>query len=232
MLKRNKEDNTCHNEDNNFERIEETLKYMWELISTMSDDIFEIKKKLGLEGELHKGRRSDLGISNLIKIAIKQHPMLHPCSIFDEVSFHIAFSDGVDTRIYSKFKLPDGGTDVFEDEAKSKLFDDWVNKNKEYWLRQIKMYMAEIYGWKLFDSLKESSVKVPENDNSSKICDLMLASPEFKKFKYKIDTQEIVYFGAMSLAEKEQCFKLSTNEVDKKYIEELYKKSQTAKDLY
>jgi hypothetical protein len=198
----------------------------------MSDDVFEIKKKLGLEGELHEGKRSDLGISNLIKIAIKRHPFLHPCSIFDEISFHIAFSDGVDTRIYSKFKLPDGGTDVFEDEVKKKIFDDWVSKNKEYWVRQIRMTMGEVCGWKLFDGLKESSVKTSENEDGVKIYDLMRDSPEFKKFKYRIDTQEIIYFGMMSLEEKEGCLKANISEIDKKYIEELFKKSQTAKESY
>ncbi len=60
----------------------------------------------------------------------------------------------------------------------------------------------------------------------------MKDSPEFKKFKYRIDTQEIIYFGMMSLEEKEQCLKVSISEIDKRHIEELYRKSQSAKEKY
>jgi len=67
---------------------------------------------------LHKGRRTNFGVQNLLKIAIKQNSILHPHSIFEEISYHIAFSDGVDTRIHNTFKLPDGGMDVFEDKTK------------------------------------------------------------------------------------------------------------------
>ncbi len=230
MFKHDKEDSTSHNDK--FESFEENLNHIWELITTVSDDVFEIKRKLGLEAELHKGKRSDLGIHNLLKIAVKQHPILHPSSIFDEVSYHIAFSDGVDTRIHTSYRLPDGGTDVFEDETKKKIFDDWVSKNKEYWVRQIRMTMGEVCGWKLFDGLKESSIKTSENEDSVKIYELMKDSPEFKKFKYRIDTQEIIYFGMMSLEEKEQCLKVSISEIDKRHIEELYRKSQSAKEKY
>lgn len=234
MFNRNKENNSCpSSDDNNIERMEETLKCMWELITTVSDDIAEIKNKLGLANQLHKGKRSDSGIYNLIDIAIKQNPILHPCSIFDEVlSYHLAFSDGVDTKIYSKFKLPDGGTDIFEDETKRKVFDDWVSKNKEYWVRQIKMNMGEICGWKTLDSLKESSVKVAENEDDSKIYDLMKVSPEFQKFKYRIDTQEIAYFGVMSIDERNKCTNAVISETEKKYINELFEKSQSAKEKY
>ncbi len=222
MGNRNKEDGPSN--DENFERMEESLKCVWELVTTVSDDIFEIKNKLGLEAELHKGKRSDSGIANLIDIAIKQNLKLHPCSIFDEVlSYHLAFSDGVDTNIYIRTKV-----DVFEDETKRKAFNDWVSKNKEYWVRKIKSRIGEICGWGLLDALKESSLKVAENDDIPKIFDLIGFSPEFKK----LDTREIAYFGVMSIDECNKCIDAVISETEKKYINELYEKSQSAKEKY
>lgn len=232
MFNREEEGSSQLSNDENFERVEESLKRIWELVTTISDDIYEIKKKLGLDAELYKGKRSDIGIAHLIEIAIKQNPALHPCSIFDKISYHLAFSDEVDTKIYTEFELPDGGTDVFEDEAKRKVFDDWISKNKERWVRKIRIEMENTFGWDLFDNLKESLVKVDENDDSTKIYDLMKSSPEFRKFKYRIDTQEIAYFGVMSIDERNKCTDTVSSENEKKYINELYEKSQLAEEKY
>lgn len=232
MFRQNKDESSA--DSNNSERLEDRINNIWEIVTTISDDIFEIKKKLGLESELCQGKRSERGLRNLLKIAVKQYPILHPSSIFDEISYHLAFSEGIDTRIHVSYKLPDGGDDVFEDETKKKIFDDWVKDNKDYWVRKIKITMGEVCGWGFFDALKESSVKILENEDSRtpSIYNLMEISLEFMKFKYQINTREISYFGKMNLEEKERCLKACIREIDKKCVEALYRKSQMAEDKY
>jgi len=214
------------------DEIEQTLKSMWELVTKMSDDIFEIKRSMGLGADLRKGRRTDRAITELIEIAIKQNPSLHPYSIFDLIAFHLAFSEDIDTDIYTRTRIGAMHDEVFEDETKRKKFDDWENKNKEYWVHRIKSSMGSICEWGYGDGSYDHELSIKTDDEKgedSKIYDLMRISPDFKKFKYRMDNREIVHFGIMNESERAQCLKAVASEIDKKYINDLFEKSQSAK---
>ncbi len=97
--------------------------------------------------------------------------------------------------------------------------------------------MSWINDWGLKNCGYEFSVKVidksdeddEEGEKDVKIYDLMAGSPDFRRFKYRIDTTEISYFGIMGEDERDRCLKAAVSEIDKKYINDLFEKSQSAK---